>query len=316
MRLFGSDRLMSIMNRLGMEEGQVIEHPWVTRALEVAQKRVENYNFEIRKQLLEYDNVMNKQREAIYGLRREILNSDNVKTHIIEAIEDTVDILVSQYFPEGVDMEQVDYEGFELYLKSKFFLDLSPQRADIKAWPATHIYELIREGLLKIYEQKEQEVTSENLRTLEKIVLLNVIDSKWKDHLYAMDQMREGVGLRAYGQRDPLVEYKREGFSMFQQMYASINEEVAEVIFKVRPASPSFRMRGVFSSVPQQMVHNDFSGIDSRRAVAQEQAGEAAPEEAPPAAVPIRHAGPKIGRNDPCPCGSGKKYKKCCGKND
>ena len=315
MRLFASDRIMTIMNRLGMEEGQVIEHPWVTRALEVAQKRVETHNFEIRKQLLEYDNVMNKQREAVYGLRSSILERDDVKDHILEAMDETVEGLVDQYlFSPGAEGEVTwDIEGLEVYLKAKFGYDMGPHRDQMRDMTREDAGAFLSDALKEVYEAREKEITSERLRHLEKILLLNTIDAKWKDHLYAMDQLKEGVGLRSYAQRDPLVEYKREGFEMFQMMYSSINQEVAETIFRLQPArGPAPVRRGVFSSLPQNLVHNDFSSLS---------AGPRPPPgvspqggERPPAPQPARKAGPKVGRNDPCPCGSGKKYKKCCGR--
>lgn len=341
MRLFASDRIMAMMNKLGMEEGQVIEHPWVAKALEVAQKRVETHNFEIRKQLLEYDNVMNKQREAIYGLRRSILQSDNVKDRIVEALEDVVEGMVEQYLfsgsvsaaglasdsassegtpgglmGEGVEEVAWDIEGLDVYLHAKFNYDLGPQKNQLKDMQREQITELIRKELLAVYEQKEQDISSEHLRYLEKVILLNTIDTKWKDHLYAMDQLKEAVGLRSYAQRDPLVEYKREGFEMFQMMYISINQEIIETIFKVRPVEGA-RTRGVFSSLPQRMVHQDFSSLSSRQAppLAGPAGGETqAGAPAAPHPEPYQKSGPKVGRNAPCPCGSGKKYKKCCGR--
>jgi len=317
MRLFASDRIMSMMDTLGMEEGQVIEHPWVSRAIEVAQKRVETFNFEIRKQLLEYDNVMNKQREAIYSMRRMVLESDNIKPRILEAIEDVVYGMIEQYLFTGSDEVAWDMEGLEVYLKSKFNFDLNPFKDEIKDMGQDQIVTLLREELIKHYERKEEEVTPERLRFIEKIIYLNTIDAKWKDHLYAMDQLRGGVGLRSYAQRDPLVEYTREGFQMFQMMYASITQEVAETIFMVRSASSQAQRRGIFSALPQSFVHSDFSSLDSssrppsRQNIPSENDDEA---QRPPKPQPIRKSGPKVGRNDPCPCGSGKKYKKCCGR--
>jgi preprotein translocase subunit SecA len=177
------------------------------------------------------------------------------------------------------------------------------------------------EQLQSAYEHKEQDVGTEHLRHLERMLLLHTIDAKWKDHLHAMDNLKEGIGLRAYGQRDPLIEYKREGFVMFQMMFESINREVAETIFRVQPPTPGReRLKGVFSSLPQRLIHNEFSSLDQRRA-GQAPAG-VAPRPSPetPGAAPNVPAsqpqtqGPKVGRNDPCPCGSGKKYKKCCGR--
>ncbi|MCK5579985.1 MAG: preprotein translocase subunit SecA [Candidatus Omnitrophica bacterium] len=316
MRLFGSDRIMMIMDKLGMEEGQVIEVPLVARSLEVAQKRVEGHNYEIRKQLLEYDNVMNKQREAIYSLRRNVLESKNVKDLILEAIDDVVYGVVEQYlFSASTESQEIvwDMDGLEVYLRAKFGFDLFSSRKTLDGMAKERIHEFLLDELLKIYEQKEKEITTEQLRYIERILLLNIIDSKWKDHLYAMDQLKEAVGLRSYAQRDPLMEYKKEGFHMFQMMYVSINQEVAETIFKVQPVERRQR-RSIFESVPQELVHNEFSSLSGPAAGMGGQPpipGQGG--ERPSAPKPIKKDGPKVGRNDPCPCGSGKKYKKCCG---
>jgi preprotein translocase subunit SecA len=321
MRLFG-ENIMNVWNRLGVEEGQVIEHPLVSRAIEIAQKRVENHNFEIRKQLLEYDNVMNKQREAIYGLRREILEGSNIKGRIMEAVAQSVDSILKEHLaPIEGEESRVDFQALVIYLKAKFGLDISGKVREFEEMSEEDIRAFLIEQLQSAYEHKEQDVGTEHLRHLERMLLLHTIDAKWKDHLHAMDNLKEGIGLRAYGQRDPLIEYKREGFVMFQMMFESINREVAETIFRVQPPTPGReRLKGVFSSLPQRLIHNEFSSLDQRRA-GQAPAG-VAPRPSPetPGAAPNVPAsqpqtqGPKVGRNDPCPCGSGKKYKKCCGR--
>ena len=315
MRLFASDKIMHIMNRLGMEEGQVIEHPWVTKAIEIAQKRVETHNFEIRKQLLEYDNVMNKQREVIYNLRRTILESETVQDYIVEAIKDLAYAVGGQFLIQDQDGNK-DVEGLDVYLKNKFNLHLGEAKEKLRDMKLEEAQELLQNGLLTVYAAKEKEFSPEHMRHLEKILLLHTIDAKWKDHLYAMDQLKEGVSLRSFAHRDPLIEYKREGFQMFQMMYDSINLEVAETIFKVQPAAQERMVKGVFSSLPQKLIHNEFSSLAQRTgpAVSPRPAAASAPrQKAPPAEQPYHKEGPKVGRNDPCPCGSGKKYKKCCG---
>ena len=316
MRLFAADRIKMMMDKLGMEDGQVIEHPLINRALEVAQKRVETFNFEIRKQLIEYDNVMNKQREAIYGLRRNILESDNVNAHIMDAIADVIDQLIDQYLFTGTDEINWDVEGLDVALNTKFGYDMVFQKDKIRDMDREEIFEMIFKDLKGIYAQRENDIGREHMRQMEKILLLNTIDGKWKDHLYAMDQLKGGVGLRGYAQRDPLVEFKREGYEMFHMMYASINQEVAELIYKIRPVMGERKSRGVFSSLPQNFIHNDFSGM-SADAVAKVAPSAPAGEPEPPdpaAPRPVRRSQEKVGRNDPCPCGSGKKYKKCCGR--
>ncbi|MFA5063564.1 MAG: preprotein translocase subunit SecA [Candidatus Omnitrophota bacterium] len=304
MRLFGSDKLVGIMEKLGLEKGQVIEHPWVSRSIEIAQRRVEQHNFEIRKQLLEYDNVMNKQREIIYSQRRQILEGFSLKERILEITGGIVDNLMSVYFPESSSAEP-NIEGMSIAVMAKFGLDLGVDRINS--------YSNIREELLKeitgIYENKEKAIGADLMRHLERMVFLQIIDAKWKDHLYAMDSLREGIGLRAYGQRDPLVEYKREAFGMFSQMVASIEEESIEAIFKLEAAGPE-RFRGAFSSVQQELSHPEVSKI--QRPMDTEGEGFPASEESESVKT-VRLSGPKVGRNDPCPCGSGKKYKKCHG---
>jgi preprotein translocase subunit SecA len=311
MRLFASDRIIGLMDKLGMEEGQVLEHPWLSKALENAQRRVESHNFEIRKHLLEYDDVMNRQREVIYNIRRAILESDNVKGRIIEAIEDVALGLVEQYFTAGTPDGEVDSEGLRVYLQTKCGYELKLSKEEIVSLEAGPFGEYLRGELAASYDLKEREIDQIHLRRLEKMLLLHVIDSKWKDHLYAMDQLKDGISLRSYAQRDPLIEYKKEGFHMFQMMYSSINQEVVEIIFKLQPVNQPRGPQGVFSAVPKRFVHQDVSGYADVRPPA----GVASVAPADRAALaPEHNAGPKVGRNDPCPCGSGKKYKKCCGQ--
>ena len=316
MRLFGSDRLVGVMDKLGLEEGQVIEHPWVSRSIEIAQRRVEQHNFEIRKQLLEYDNVMNKQREIIYGQRHQILQGISLKERIAEITEAIIDNLVSIYFPENSSGAAADIAGFVTVLNSKFGLQPKAEILDNSSNAA--IQEELFHQVTSLYENKEKSIGADLMRHLERMVFLQIIDAKWKDHLYAMDSLREGIGLRAYGQRDPLVEYKREAFGMFTQMVASIEEESVEAIFKLQSAQPE-RFKGVFSSVQQELTHPEVGNLQAppERAQAESYAGA---EDLPPVKQ-VKLAHPKVGRNEPCPCGakdpatgSPIKYKKCCGK--
>ncbi len=318
MRLFASDRIVGLMERLGMEEGQVLEHPWLTKAIENAQRRVEGHNFEIRKRLLEFDDVMNRQREVIYDMRRFILESPNVKHLILEEIEGVAADSVAQHVSALPGEEGLDLEGLKVSLKTRFHYDPQEDNDKLKNMPREDVQRVVADGLTALYADKEKDIGEGQLRHIERMVLLQTIDAKWKDHLYAMDQLKEGIGLRSYGQRDPVIEYKKEGFQMFQAMYASIHQEVAEIIFKVQHAAPAQRVKSVFASLPKRLVHDEVSSL-SKSAPAAERVGrgmaaDAAPTAVPAAAEPVRHAGPKIGRNDPCPCGSGKKYKKCCGQ--
>ena len=243
MRLFGSDKLIGIMSRLGLEEGQVIEHPWVSRSIEIAQKRVEQHNFEVRKQLLEYDNVMNKQREVIYHQRRQVLEGEDLKGLILdmakEIIEQTAGLHISQESPR----QAWDIPGFQGWLMLAFSLELEEKFFE-RDYP--EIIEGIYQKINDIYSQKEQKMGQELIRHLERMVCLQIIDGKWKDHLYAMDSLREGIGLRAYGQRDPLVEYQREAYEMFTQMINSIKAEIVDVIFKLQAERRPAQVKGGF----------------------------------------------------------------------
>jgi len=310
MRLFGSDRLIGVMSKLGLEEGQVIEHPWVTGSIEIAQRRVEQHNFEIRKQLLEYDNVMNKQREIIYGQRREILEEVSIKEKILEIIQENIDRIVATYLSDNVSVQGPDIEGFKLTVRLKFGLNV--ENLKIENLSNDKLKEELYQVVVSAYEEKEKAIGSDLMRHLERMVFLRIIDAKWKDHLYAMDNLREGIGLRAYGQRDPLVEYKREAFDMFSQMMSSIKEEAVETVFKLQAAKPE-RFRGVFSSVSQQLLHPEVAKFEKP----QEEIIDEEPSSIVPPKVtlkPVQSQHPKVGRNDPCYCGSGKKYKKCHGR--
>jgi len=313
MRLFGSDRLVGIMDKLGLEEGQVIEHPWVSRSIEIAQRRVEQHNFEIRKQLLEYDNVMNKQREIIYTQRRQILEGIFLKENILEIMDGILTDILSTYSSDNISHREWDITGLISALKLKFGLGVDASM--IKDSSKDQIKQDLFNDIVEAYELKEKSLSQEMMRHLERMVFLQIIDSKWKDHLYAMDNLREGIGLRAYGQRDPLVEYKREAFDMFGQMISGIEEEAVEAIFRLQAARPE-RFRGVFSAVSQEFSHPEVSRFEKpEEQAAIEPAHRFGPPQPVSTAPSIKpHPKVKVGRNDPCPCGSGKKYKKCCGR--
>jgi len=312
MRLFGSDKLVGIMDRLGLEEGQVIEHPWVTKSIEIAQRRVEQHNFEIRKQLLEYDNVMNKQREVIYGQRREILGGGALKEDILEVADKILAEVLTGYTSDNVGPQEWDIPGLISALRLKFGLELDVSIVEGK--DKSKLKEDLYQRIIGAYAEKEASLGPEMMRHLESMVFLQIVDSKWKDHLYAMDNLREGIGLRAYGQRDPLIEYKREGFDMFSQMVSSIEEEAVETIFRLQAARPK-EFRGVFTSVAQEFLHPEttrFEKTPEEPTIEPPHGfGPSQPVSMPP---PSLKPHTKVGRNDPCPCGSGKKYKKCCGK--
>lgn len=308
MRLFGSDRIIGLMEKLGLEEGQVIEHPWVSGSIEIAQRRVEQHNFEIRKQLLEYDNVMNKQREIIYGQRRQILEGFSLRENVIEIISKLVEDYLKIY--RQSETSQIDSAGLISFMGLNFGLQLDAQTFNNQGDQEVK-GKLIQE-LLVTYENKEKLIGQELLRNLERMVFLQIIDSKWKDHLYAMDSLREGIGLRAYGQRDPLIEYKREAFGMFSQMISAIEEDAAQTIFKLESVKPE-RFQGVFSSLPKELSHPELANFPAFAAPPENSAQLGASSQKQ-ATKSLPTGQPKVGRNDPCPCGSSKKYKKCCGE--
>ncbi len=323
MRLFASDRIMGLMDRFGMEEGQVLEHPWLTAAIENAQKRVETQNFEMRKHLLEFDDVMNRQREVIYAIRRYVLESRNVKHFMMGALSQLAASSIATHMLSGQDETGLDVEGLAADLRAQFHYEIGDQKEELKSLSQEAVATVVADGLQALYEAKEQDVGADKLRHLERMLLLQTIDAKWKDHLYGMDQLKEGIGLRSFGQRDPIVEYKKEGFMIFQMMYDSIYQEVTQMILRIQKIDPTQRVKNVFASVPQRLVHNEISSLSSAAAAPlphlsnpprlASRTGEA-DEVRPAPATPVRHTQPKVGRNDPCPCGSGKKYKKCCGQ--
>lgn len=311
MRLFGSEKIISIMEKLGLEKGQVIEHPWVSKSIEVAQKRVEEHNFEIRKQLLEYDNVMNKQREVIYSQRLQILEGVSLEDEILSNAQEILDGLVNIYLTDSQQAGEYDAATFLNSIKSKFSLELNIDEIEGKA-DKEALRDYIYERVASLYHEKKASMGQELFAHLQRIVFLQIIDTKWKDHLYAMDSLREGIGLRAYGQRDPLVEYKHEAFSMFAEMSSNIKEETTEAIFKLAPAKEHQPFRGVFSQVRQNLSHPESATFENDQPRAN--ATALSLTENNTAKNTPHVSGDKVGRNDPCPCGSGKKYKKCCGK--
>jgi preprotein translocase subunit SecA len=302
LRIFASERISNLMLKLGMEEGVPIEHRMVTRAIENAQKKVEAHNFDIRKQLLEYDDVMNKQREVIYQHRRAILGGDNLTEDIRDMMTEVVDSLVDVYCPSERYPEEWDFGGLTEALQAQFALDLTTgdgNGADglsaLKELGRDALRDELRERVLHAYQQKEQELGSEFLRYLEKMVLLQVIDHHWKDHLLAMDQLRDGIGLRGYGQKDPLIEYKREGFDMFAAMMDRIKADSLDRLFHVQAIKGDLPAETPRLRQPVRMTLNRG-------------------EEPAVLKAPVHRTSEKVGRNDPCPCGSGKKYKKCHGR--
>jgi preprotein translocase subunit SecA len=323
MRIFGSDRISGLMQRLGMEEGVPIEHKMVTRAIERAQKQVEAQNFSVRKHLLEYDDVMNKQRESIYSLRREILDGVihedgealNSRRYLMNRAEDLLDSVVDSFCSKQTDPSEWDIEAMKLELSRLFALDggdFSIVGFD-QGKPIDEVRNQLWDRLEKRYKDKEQLVEAELLRRVERDIMLQIVDVQWKDHLYSLDHLKEGIGLRGYGQRDPLVEYKKESYALFQDMNDRVSEEMVRYLWWLRPVAaedaPAVRRparraapvtlsgggdaASVFGSAPASRKPERTGGDDVIKTVRRDE--------------------PKVGRNDPCPCGSGKKYKKCHG---
>jgi len=300
MRLFGSERIARIMQRLKIPEDQPIEHPWVTKALERAQEQVERRNFDIRKHLLEYDDVMNKQREVIYRERDKVLRGENLKEDILEMMENVIDALLSEYADEKIRPEDWDRRNLLAKVKYHFSTEI-PYSSLSEVYDRKELQQIILEAAKKSYQQKEKRLGDELIRGLERMAFLHTMDSGWKDHLYTMDILKEGIGLRGYGQHDPLIEYKREAYSMFEDLIQRIRQGVVEFIFKVEVSrEPVFERILVGSpETPEPVL------IASDR-----QTGEV---HSPQPRSPYQRRTKKVGRNEPCPCGSGKKYKYCHG---
>lgn len=307
MRLFGSDRIASIMDRLGLKEGEVIQHSMVTKSIERAQKKVEENNFAIRKRLLEYDNVMNQQRDIIYSRRREALKDQRLKADILDMADSYFTQLISEHVVEG----NVD-ELNESLLRNAL-LDLKFRPDDVTSLGEDGLKTHVMEAAFKFYDEKEKKITTEIMKMLEKAVVLQVIDEKWRDHLRELDDLKEGIGLRAYGQKDPLIEYKQEAFRMFEQLVGMIGEQTVQLVFKAFPTNESVQAvqeRNKRQQASRRMVASHQSSENLGQ-----QVGESGEQQRPQKTVtqPVRIE-EKVGRNDPCPCGSGKKYKQCHGQ--
>lgn len=302
MRLFGSDRISGIMEKLGMEEDVPIEHPLITRSIESAQKKVEARNFEIRKQLLDFDNEMEYQRKVIYEQRRMVLESKDVKEHILEMVKDTIENILKNYTNKEIYPEEWDWSGLKDHFMQIFSISLVIPKEEILKLSIPKLQNILTEKAFEIYELREKEFTPPLMRQIETMIVLRVVDREWKDNLRRLDELKQGIGLRAYGQKDPLMEYHFEANNMFQDMINSIKEEVVKFVYKVRlKKEESQGVRQVRREMPAPMVSSQTkkSPFVRRKGLGEEEGKKKK----------------KIGRNDPCPCGSGLKYKYCCGKN-
>ncbi|HLX95388.1 MAG TPA: preprotein translocase subunit SecA [Verrucomicrobiae bacterium] len=335
MRLFGSDRIVKMMEKMGLEEGQELSHPLLNRSIQQAQKRVEQHNFQIRKRTLEYDDVMNKQREVIYGFRNEIINAADVRDRLMDIIEEVVILKVEQF--TDVDAEPGEWKVRQLadWVNLNFPLGM-PEAEVIKAAdsgkdkpvsgsvfeglsPAQFaVCNFISEKIRDAYEVKISFEEPAKLAVVERYTILSAIDKLWQEHLYEMDSLRYSIGLRGYGQRDPLVEYKAEAYKIFDELMVSVKSEICHNIF--RSASSMMAFENFLRNVPQQTLHQSASAFGGGTTTASPAGTNAKPSDvvseaaaAAEKAKPVR-TGPKVGRNDPCPCGSGKKFKHCCGR--
>ena len=328
MRLFGSDRIVKIMERFGMEEGEDLQHPWLTKSIETAQRRVEQHHFSIRKRTLEYDDVMNKQREVIYGFRKETLFNDNCRELIFKIVDTAVYRQIENAIAAaGQDSSTgINSDRLFVWLNQTFPMIIFDEKALLKfKEPGIPDVDAICDGIVskiqEVYAVKVKAEDPEELVRLERYIILSSVDRLWQDHLYAMDNLRSSIGLRAYAQKDPLVEYKQEAFKMFEQLMEDIDQEILSGMFN--SATSLEALQSFFSNiqVPMQMMHEEMGqfGISQEEIgemppEAQAQLAGGIPEEEPEISFTFHNETPKVGRNDPCPCGSGKKYKKCCGR--
>jgi preprotein translocase subunit SecA len=314
MRIFASDRVSNMMKKLGMEEGEAIEHPWVTKAIENAQRKVEGRNFDIRKQLLEFDDVANDQRQVVYELRDELMNADDISDMITQNRDDVILAVVDTYIPQQSLEEMWDIKGLEERLKADFDLELP-----IQEWLDTEdkLYEeALRERIvakaIEVYQQKEEVVGAEVLRNFEKTVMLQNLDTLWKEHLAAMDHLRQGIHLRGYAQKNPKQEYKRESFELFEEMLDSLKSDVVSILSKVRVQQQEEVDR--MEEERRQQAEELARRQQYQHQNAASQIADESDAEQPAESGTFEREERKVGRNEPCPCGSGKKYKQCHGK--
>ncbi|MFZ2324747.1 MAG: preprotein translocase subunit SecA [Ignavibacteriaceae bacterium] len=300
MRLFGSDRISSVMERIGIKEGEVIQHPMISKSVERAQKKVEENNFAIRKRLLEYDNTMNSQREVIYARRQRALQGDRLKSEILNQMEEIIEEIVEKNF------DNVNVIGIKEQVFQSFLVDIKLEPEEFESLGKEGIVKKVTDATLDFYNRKEEMLGSQLMARLERYAILSVLDQKWKEHLREMDDLKEGIGLRAYGQKDPLVEYKTEAFKIFVDLLSQIRDESVSFAFKFFPQAPD--------EVQQKRRQSSGRIIERKQSTENIGLSTRPPQTSPEGKVQTVRVENKVGRNDPCPCGSGKKYKHCHGK--
>lgn len=299
LRIFGSDRISTIMDKLGMEEDEPIEHTMISKAIENAQRKVEGHNFDIRKHLLEYDDVMNEQRQMIYDQRKEVLGGEDVSYIVADMFEDLIAAITLEFCDDKTLSEDWDWDGISERVSANMGIELDWDD-DVKKGLKSDTFEKnLLETMEAAYKAREEELGEETMRQLERFILLQIVDTHWKDHLLGMDHLKEGIGLRGYGQKNPLDEYKKEGFNMFNTMIERVREKTVSTLMRVQLAR---------QDEMEQLEE------EKRRRKTEMEMSRGAGNETPERQQPARREGEKIGRNAPCPCGSGKKYKRCCGR--
>ena len=314
MRIFASDKVGSLMKKLGMEEGEAIEHPWVNRAIENAQRKVEGHNYDIRKQLLEYDDVANDQRRVIYAQRNEMMAESDLSETIKSIREEVIDNVITTHIPNGSLDEQWDIAGLEQTLEEEFGQKLPAAQwlEEDNMLDEAGLRKKIQDAIVENFAEKEAMVGSEGMRNYEKHVMLNVLDKLWKEHLAAMDYLRQSIGLRGYAQKNPKQEYKREAFEMFSELLERMKYEVVTILSKVQIQSNE-EVENLEANENPEVVNVNYQHADAE-GMQQSSAADEAEEAAAETAQPYHREQKKIGRNDPCHCGSGKKFKQCHGK--
>jgi preprotein translocase subunit SecA len=320
MRNFGAaDRMTKIMERFGLEEGQELEHPWLNKSVETAQKRVEQRNYLIRKRTLDFDDVMNMQREVVYTYRNEVIDSEEPRTLIYEVIDEAIPVKLKEY----LETDEPNYTGLINWINVTFPLGLNKEKAQFETRSVDENAQFLIGKIKEAYERKSSHEEPSAVKSLERYIILNAIDRLWQEHLYAMDALREGVYLRGYAQKDPLIEYKTEAYDMFVELMANIKNEVLHNLFRSTSNLQAFE--NFLASLPQFLLREEPPTAPTANAPARARqlqpvgamAGVAADGDGAgeiSVDLPVRRSLPKVGRNEPCPCGSGKKYKNCCGR--
>ena len=303
MKIFGGEAITRVYNTLGADEDLPIESKIISKAVENAQKKVESRNFSIRKNVLQYDDVMNVQRTIIYKQRREVLDGENIRNNVLNMVNSVIDEIVDTYCSDPLNIQKEA-------LMQEVETDLGITEINAlkeKKVHADNIRKELKDKALEIYEGKEQQIGEKQMRELERVVVLKIVDNRWMDHIDNMDELKDGIGLRAYGQKDPVVQYRTEGSEMFEQMVYDIKSDVVKLLMNARKREGTVTRQESVQITNATLANSTIENVNRDNKTK---------KQAPSLGhIPVVNQGPKVGRNDPCPCGSGKKYKNCCGKN-